>query len=107
MKLLNPLILFFVGGFLFLLTITFCWFPLFEALNFKALTFLPTFISSTVNDIQKIANEKAEKINGGNNIDEVEEVIAVNINNSKSTSAKENKSPKKNISYKDIMDRFK
>ena len=60
-----------------------------------------------INDIQKIANEKAEKINGGNNIDEVEEVIAVDINNTKSTSTKENKSPKKNISYKDIMDRFK
>ena len=100
MKLFNPLILLLDGEFLFLLTITFSWLSLFEALNFKAPTFLPTFISSTI-------NEKAKKINDGNNIDEVEEVIAVNINNSKSTSAKENKSPKKNISYKDIMDRFK
>ena len=28
-----------------------------------------------------VNNEKAKKINDGNNIDEVEEVIAVNINN--------------------------
>ncbi len=92
MKLLNPLILLLDDEFLFLLTVTFCWFSLFDVLNFKAPTFLPTFISSTINDIQKIATEKAEKINGGNDIDEVEEVVAVNINNSKSTSAKENRS---------------
>ena len=47
-KLLNQLILLLDGEFLFLLTITFSWFSLFEALDFKAPTFLATFISSTI-----------------------------------------------------------
>ena len=61
-----------------------------------------------INDIQKVANDKANKINNNKNSDEEEQIEPIEIKNiNVDNEAKDNKPKKANISYKDIADMFR